>query len=113
MRPDTRDWRNDSRYDYFDRLQVEGLAWECLRRYVPYQELYSGLVNAATEAAPLPKDAEQLWGLRFRCQAGPVRTRSGNTLVAVPRCRCSPLDAPPRISDSRPRFLRRSVRRRA
>lgn len=113
MRPDTRDWRNDSRYDYFDRLQVEGLAWECLRRYVPYQELYSGLVNAATEAAPLPKDAEQLWGLRFRCQAGPICTRSGNTLVAVQRCRCSPLDTPPRISASRPRFLRRSVRRRA
>ncbi len=113
MRPDTRDWRNDSRYDYFDRLQVEGLAWECLRRYVPYQELYSGLVNAATEAVPLPKDAEQLWGLRFRCQAGPVRTRSGNTLVAVQRCRCPPLDAPTGISASRPRFLRRSVRRRA
>lgn len=113
MRPDTRDWRNDSRYDYFDRLQVEGLAWECLRRYVPYQELYSDLVNAATETAPLPKDAEQLWGLRFRCQPGPVRTRSGNTLVAVQRCRCSPLDAPTGISASRVRFIRRSVRRKA
>ena len=73
MRPDTSDWRDDSRYDYFDSLPVEGLAWECLRRFVPYQELYSGLVNAATEAAPLPKDAEQLWGLRFRRQAGNVR----------------------------------------
>ena len=73
MRPDTRDWRDDSRYDYFDSLPVEGLAWECLRRFVPYQQLYSRLVNAATEAAPLPKDAEQLWGLRFRRQAGPVR----------------------------------------
>ena len=51
----------------------EGLAWECLRRYVPYQEIYSGLVNAATEAAPLSKDAEQLWGLRFRRQARPLR----------------------------------------
>jgi len=73
MRPDTRDWRDDSRYDYFDSLPVEGLAWECLRRYVPYQEIYSGLVNAATEAAPLSKDAEQLWGLRFRRQARSVR----------------------------------------
>jgi hypothetical protein len=54
-------------------LPVEGLAWECLRRYVPYQELYIGLVNAAAEAAPLPKDAQQLWGLRFRRQAELVR----------------------------------------
>jgi hypothetical protein len=58
MRPDTRDWRDDSHYDYFDRLPVEGLAWECLRRYVPYQELYSDLVNAAAQAAPLPQDAQ-------------------------------------------------------
>ena len=62
MRPDTSDWRDDSRYDYFDSLQVEDLAWECLRRFVPYQQLYSRLVNAATEAAPLPKDAERLTG---------------------------------------------------
>lgn len=73
MRPDTSDWRDDNRYDYFDSLPVEGLAWECLRRFVPYQQLYSGLVNTATEAVPLPKDAEQLWGLRFRRKAGLVR----------------------------------------
>ncbi|WP_254688814.1 transcriptional regulator domain-containing protein [Shinella daejeonensis] len=113
MRPDTSDWRDDSRYDYFDSLPVEGLAWECLRRYVPYQELYSGLVNTAAEATPLPKDAEQLWGLRFRCQAGPVRAGPRCAVVALMRWRRSHADAPTRVSAAWRRCIRRPVRRRA
>jgi len=113
MRPDTRDWRDDSHYEYFDRLPVEGLAWECLRRYVPYQEHYSDLVNAAAQAAPLPQDAQQLWGLRFRGKAGIVRPGSKHTLVAVERFRCPPVDAPPRLSAACLRCTCRTVCRRA
>ena len=46
MRHDTSDWRDDRSYDFFDTLPIEGLAWECLRRYQPYQDDYAGLVDA-------------------------------------------------------------------
>ncbi|RWR31908.1 hypothetical protein D2T31_02785 [Sinirhodobacter populi] len=81
MRPDTSSWRNHEGYDYFDGLPVEGLAWECLRRQEPYQAHYSRLVTAGDEAAPLSKEAESRWGLRFRCASGSVRRRARCFLV--------------------------------
>ncbi|MEZ5801964.1 MAG: DUF6499 domain-containing protein [Rhizobiaceae bacterium] len=49
MRPDTSNWRDDRSYDFFDTLPIEGLAWECLRRYRPYQDDYARLVDAGAE----------------------------------------------------------------
>ena len=65
MRPDTSNWRDDRSYDFFDTLPIEGLAWECLRRYRPYQDDYASLVDAGAETQPLPDDRQQRWGLRF------------------------------------------------
>ncbi|MCG5237384.1 transcriptional regulator domain-containing protein [Xanthobacter oligotrophicus] len=64
MKPDTSRWRDSRTYDYFDDLSVEGLAWECLRRDPSYQQAYRELVDAERAAAPLPAEAEHLWGLR-------------------------------------------------
>ncbi|RXF68973.1 transcriptional regulator domain-containing protein [Hansschlegelia zhihuaiae] len=71
MRPDTSNWRDDRSYDFFDTLPIEGLAWECLRRYQPYQADYASLLNARAETQPLPDAMQQRWGLRF-----PRKTRS-------------------------------------
>ena len=71
MRPDTSNWRDDRSYDFFDTLPIEGLAWECLRRYRPYQDEYAGLVEVGAETQPLPDDRQRRWGLRF-----PRETRS-------------------------------------
>ena len=45
MRPDTSNWRDDRSYDFLDALPIEGLAWECLRRHLPYQDHYATLVD--------------------------------------------------------------------
>lgn len=65
MKPDTSHWRDNERYDYFDALSPEGLAWECLRRSGSYQQHYRGLVSARVEKAPYLPAAQQHWGLRF------------------------------------------------
>lgn len=76
-------------------------AWECLRRYVPYQELYSGLVNAATGDRTASRRRRTALGAAISLPGRACPHSLKNTLVAVQRCRCSPLDAPPRISASR------------
>lgn len=43
MKPDTSRWRDQSQYEFYDALPVEGVAWECLRRNTAYQALASGL----------------------------------------------------------------------
>ena len=63
MKPDTSRWRETNTYDFFDRLPVEGLAWECLRRHEPYQQHYQALVAAKAESAPFSPDAQRQWGL--------------------------------------------------
>lgn len=72
MKPDTSRWRNRSSYDFFDRLSIEGLAWECLRRDEPYQEFYRGIVSRRSEMEPLRQEEERKWGLRFRRQTRPA-----------------------------------------
>ncbi|MEM8993008.1 MAG: DUF6499 domain-containing protein [Pseudomonadota bacterium] len=51
------DWRDSRAYDYFDTLDVSGLAWECLRRNEQYRAEYPRLQAAGGSAAD--------WGLRF------------------------------------------------
>lgn len=65
MTPDTTEWRSPTPYDYMDDADVDGLAWECLRRNLQYQRDY-----AKSTKAPLSPDNEteaigNRWGLRF------------------------------------------------
>ena len=66
MKPDISRWRDHRSYDFYDSLPPEGLAWECLRRDKSYQAYYRRLTKAGAKDLPLPPDAEQCWGLRFR-----------------------------------------------
>lgn len=80
MRPDTSGWRERDRYDYFDGLSVEGLAWECLRRNEDYQRDYQQLVATSGQDDPLADAAQRRWGLRFRGEAGALRPGAGGLL---------------------------------
>lgn len=88
MKPDTSRWRDDHSYDFFDDLAIEGLAWECLRRDEHYQRHYLALVQAKMHTAPLAREAELHWGLRFRGASWTSGNRSRRPLVAVCRSRC-------------------------
>jgi len=48
-------WRDESSYDYIEKLDASGLAWECLRRNPNYKAAYPTMTD--TEASD--------WGLRF------------------------------------------------
>lgn len=48
-------WRNESDYDYIEKLDASGLAWECLRRNPDYRAAFPNMTE--NEAAA--------WGLRF------------------------------------------------
>ncbi|MCG5233843.1 transcriptional regulator domain-containing protein [Xanthobacter oligotrophicus] len=82
MKPDTSRWRDSLTYDYFDDLSVEGLAWECLRRDPSYQQAYRGLMETGNSAAPLPAEAEHLWGLR--CCRETLASRDPAACLLVP-----------------------------
>ena len=110
MRPDTSDWRNDRCYDFFDTLPIEGLAWECLRRHIPYQKQYASLVDASAETLPLPREVQQHWGLRF-----PRKTRSfcptaTGGVVAAERSRRPLSDSAAELSAVQLKQPRRQVR---
>jgi len=111
MRPDISQWRNGQSYDYFDRLSVEGLAWECLRRNEGYQQLYGALVKAETEAAPLKPEAEYHWGLRFRNEAKPACPGTGCPVVPARRSGRCHSDPATRIPRSNTRLPARRHRR--
>lgn len=85
MRPDTSHWRDRARYDYFETLAPEGLAWECLRRWDDYQAHFDGLVAARTEAEACSREDQLHWGLRFPGPAGSRRAERGRLLVPVRR----------------------------
>jgi len=82
MKPDTSCWRERDRYDYFDSLTVERLAWECLRRNEDYQRDYRRLVGRREQDAPLPDAAQRRWGLRFRGEARAFGPGARRALVA-------------------------------
>ena len=104
MKPDTSRWREDASYVYFDTLSVEGLAWECLRR----DETYQSLVKAGSDAAPLPREVEQRWGLRFRRAAISLRPGTERPVVAGCRSGHRPSRPTARVSSRR---AQRVVRR--
>ncbi|WP_246678700.1 DUF6499 domain-containing protein [Mesorhizobium sp. B2-4-17] len=81
--PNTSHWRDDSRYEFFDNLPVEGLAWECLRRSDPYRRLFLTLADAGAESEPFPPETQQLWGLRFPGQTRLVSIDAERPLVPL------------------------------
>ncbi|WP_425326509.1 transcriptional regulator domain-containing protein [Sphingomonas pseudosanguinis] len=83
MKPDTSDWRNEGGYDFLDTLAIEGLAWECLRRSRLYQDHYARLASASTETLPLPHEAQQRWGLRFRRKTQSFSDAAASGVVAI------------------------------
>lgn len=111
MRPDTSDWRNESSYDFFDALPIEGLAWECLRRHGPYQDHYARLVAASAETLPLPDDAQRRWGLRFRGQAQSFGGAATGGVVAREQPGRRLPDPTTRFPALHPPCARRQVRR--
>lgn len=48
-------WRDETDYDYIEKLDASGLAWECLRRNPNYRAAFPDMTE--NEAAA--------WGLRF------------------------------------------------
>ncbi len=111
MRHDTSDWRDDRSYDFFDTLPIEGLAWECLRRYQPYQDDYAGLVDAGVETHPLPDDMQQRWGLRFPRKTKSFCHAATGGVVAVERPRRPLSDNPAEFSAFRFKQPHRQIRR--
>ncbi|WP_245431695.1 transcriptional regulator domain-containing protein [Mesorhizobium atlanticum] len=87
MKPDTSHWRDNTSYEFFDDLPVEGLAWECLRRSDAYQRHYLALVRDGTERNPLPTEAQERWGLRFRGSTRLVRIDARRSVVTACRPR--------------------------
>jgi hypothetical protein len=84
---DPSNWRDEAAYAYFDDLDAEGLAWECLRRNVSYQVEFG---QSETYRSPHPEvdDAcRQRWGLRFRDFIGSDRTRHNGILGTGSRYR--------------------------
>ena len=51
----SRNWRNETDYDYIKELDASGLAWECLRRNPRYRAAFPTMTDAEAAA----------WGLRF------------------------------------------------
>ncbi|MGX5804839.1 transcriptional regulator domain-containing protein [Bradyrhizobium sp. Arg314] len=92
MKPDTSRWRDNTSYDFFDSLPVEGLAWECLRRWNSYQRLYAALARSGAETQPFPTEAQKRWGLRFRRSSRPVLLSARHFVVTT----CQPRSAGPR-----------------
>ena len=113
MRPDTSDWRNDRSYDHLDKLPIEGLAWECLRRYVPYQDYFGSFTSADAQYRPLTEEEQMRWGLRFPCQAKPLRPGAACDVVAVSRSGRAHANPTTGISAFSLEFAHRHVRRRA
>src|SRR3546814_15421938 len=95
----TSDLRNDRCYHFFVTLPIEGLAWECLRRHIPYHKQYASLVDASAESLPLPREVQQHWGLRFRSKARSFRSGAAGGVVAISRPSHHLPDAPARLSD--------------
>lgn len=87
MRPHTSQWRDAQIYDYYDDLDPEGLAWECLRRDVHYQRHYRALIRDNAEKAPLAPEALMRWGLRFPGPTGPDSSCARRSVVSPDRSR--------------------------
>ena len=98
MKPDTSRWRDQSQYEFYDALPVEGVAWECLRRNAAYQASFDDLVTQDAGHLPLSDDTQRRWGLRFPGRPQTFRARPTGHLVAP--CQSGRADARghPRLS---------------
>ena len=97
------DWRVGSRYDYFDDLAPEQVAFEFLRRHPDYAPSYRRLKRACRDSAePAPAPFSARWGLRFRGRSGEPNRPSldhldagaQSTLGDSHRSACTPPDRP-------------------
>lgn len=100
MKPDTSRWRDQSQYDFYDALPVEGVAWECLRRNAAYQASFDDIVAQDAGEHPLSDDAQHHWGLRFPRRPRPFRNRTTGHLVTP--CQSGRADARDRTRFSDP-----------
>lgn len=53
----TQDWQDSHAYEGFDKLDLSGLAWECLRRNSRYRKEYPLMERGLASPSS--------WGLRF------------------------------------------------
>ncbi|GGZ32596.1 DUF2285 domain-containing protein [Asticcacaulis endophyticus] len=60
---DTTQWRSGRRYDFFDTLPANGLAWECLRRNEDYQKDFAEVQSDVCKDEPARHDIANRWGL--------------------------------------------------
>ena len=65
-------WRNESDYDYFDTLDLGGLAWECVRRNARYRAAFPAMSRRSALT----------WGLRFPCRSSARREQCDGALDA-------------------------------
>lgn len=80
--PDTSHWRDDAAYAYFDDLDPEGLAWECLRRNTAYQAEFGQHLTRSAATTANDDACRQHWGLRFRDSTETYRARHYHLLGA-------------------------------
>ncbi|MBB4096310.1 hypothetical protein HGG72_23330 [Ochrobactrum pecoris] len=90
MKPDTREWNKSSNYDPIDAMEVDGVAWEFLRRNQQYQADYKNSTLQEPEPAESETDGIQSspdsgipkkWGLRF-CRRSKVDVPAATTVLA-------------------------------
>ena len=82
MTPDTKEWRSSTTYDYMDEIDVDALAWECLRRNSSYQKDFANAANLEEDNARMTEAIVNRWGLRFPRPAQSGCTRSSHILDA-------------------------------
>ncbi len=80
--PDTSHWRDDAAYTYFDDLDTEGLAWECLRRNPTYKAEFGKLLTQPAPDTAKDDACRRHWGLRFRNSTEAYGARHHNLLGA-------------------------------
>ena len=110
MKPDTSRWRDQSQYDFYDALPVEGIAWECLRRNAAYQASFDDIVAQDAGEHPLSDDAQHHWGLRFPRTTRSVCPTATGGVVAAERSRRPLSDSAAELSAVKLKQPRRQVR---
>ena len=108
MKPDTSRWRDQSQYEFYDALPVEGVAWECLRRNAAYQASFGDIVTQDAVHLPLSDDGQRRRRWRFLAEPPTFRARPTGHLVAPGQSGRADAWRHPRFSDP---FVGRVIRR--
>lgn len=83
MKPDTSEWNRSGLYDPLEDMEVDGMAWEFLRRNDLYQADYTHLAGTSPSQAPIAdKTIGDRWGLRFRRPSRIDELRAASILAA-------------------------------